>query len=403
MFLFLMCAIALRLVTLNFDITILGLGLAAMLVVAAGVHAVHNRPQLKFIILRAAIFRVHFIMFMTFTCGVLVAIHNGFSAVLAISDVFRVLVIISLLYFGLIFGLAGKQQLIIYHTSLLLLFMNFFALLSLFGLGKSEIVEGVTRPIGLAGYSEVMGHLSLFSTLLGAHILLNSSYYKFNRGVVFLSLAIGCAAVVLSNSLKNVIMLVPGVFLVFIFSGSKLKFLTKRFIFTAPIILLAFLFYSDGFIYRLGLLYESGLNVDIREGDIVGSSLAFRILHWKLLLSDWADNYYVVGAGTSAAPYMKGFGHYAGHTLDVHSDILKFLIEFGIVGFLLVSYCHYAIVRELFAFRRSIPLAGFCLSVMFVFTVVGMFGKVFFSAYNMYFFSLYLGLYSGVRYSRGVN
>jgi len=322
---------------------------------------------------------------------------NGFELSISLSFLLKYVVILFLCYFGFIAASRGYKASLFYFI-LILNICNFFALLSYFGLGKNEVVNNIVRPIGIVGYSEVMSHISLFSLLFYFYLqscekwILQGTY----RIIVAFSLILALVTLLLSSTLKNILVLPVGVFFILFFSGFGFSRLLKVTLLGAIIASPIIVYYGADLFIRLDKVVTAGIDLDIKKGDMVQSTFMFRVLHWKLLLTDWYNNYFYLGAGVGNVPFMKGFGYERGFKLDAHGDIVKFICELGVVGGAIFALIYYKFIRLLFSELPFSTLSVFCLSVILTFTIVGVAGKVFYSAYNLYFLSFLVGLSFGV-------
>lgn len=323
------------------------------------------------------------------------ALVNGFSVLISLQEVLRFFVILILIFFGYFFGYQRKDYALIKWVLLILILVNAFALLSLIGIGHSEIIDGAIRPVGVAGSSEVMSHLSLFSVLFSIFLLFSLKLSQNLKSVVIILLFMSLMTLSLSGTLKNTLMLFPSLVILAYFMGLRTHKIIFAFLilalFLSPIMVLNSLHVFD----RLDSIISAGVNINIQEGDIVENSLAFRILHWKMLISDFYQNYLYLGVGAGNSKFMNGFGSHEGFTLEPHNDVLKYLLEFGIFGFFAFSILFIKVIRELLKNVKFEEFARFSLSCILSFMVVAFFGKVFFSAFNMYILSVLVGFSCG--------
>ena len=389
-----MIVVALRVFTLNFSFVGASFFAPALLAALFFAHVLQTKDSLSNkVFLGGFLVKFNLCMLVLFSFSVWVSFLNGFDALESFATVLRYLIISFLCYFGYIHGFNSASLGLEKVFVVVLLPINLVAVTSVFGFGRFEIVEGVVRPVGLVGYSEVMSHLSLFSALFSLYLFVRLAG-RLSFLWVFLNvllLLLSLLSLVLSSTLKNVLMLPPGILMLLYFSGVSAPKLLRT-IFVCFALCIPIFAYFGGAVYeRVVITFATGVPLGLEEGDVVESSLAFRLLHWKLLLDDWYGSYFYFGAGSGSVPDMKGFGHYRGFRLDAHSDVVKFLCEYGIVGFSAFLLLFLSLLKRLKRILPDVPVASFCLSCILTFVVVGFFGKVFFSAFNLYFLSILIG------------
>jgi hypothetical protein len=394
--------ISLRLFTLNVDVPLFSYIAPALLGALFLVHIFQN-PKAGIEALACKINYVHLGMGFVFFMSVLVTLSNNMNLLASISFLLRYFVIFWLCYFGFVYARNPEGTAMYKWFIVLLIVLNVAALTSLVGLGRVELVDGVKRPVGFVGFSEVMSHLSLFSVLFSCYIYLNEkTKLKVNWRVAnILLLLVAVLSLFASSTLKNILMLPPAMFLLLLFSGVSF-FKLIRFSFAFFILLFPLVMLMGGhLIERIEQTVNVGVDLDIAEGDAVQSSFAFRVLHWKLLLTDWYSNYFYFGGGIENVQNMKGFGYYRGLRLDAHSDIVKLICELGLFGIIIFSIFYIKLLLLLNRLRHFTSLAGFCICCILTFSVVASSGKVFFSAFNLYLMPLLIGYCFGQVKYRG--
>jgi len=84
----------------------------------------------------------------------------------------------------------------------------------------------------------------------------------------------------------------------------------------------------------------------IVNDEIVTNSFTWRIVNWKLLYEKWTDKPFL-GYGLTTSSIINPW-----HMCEAHNDYLRFLVEFGLVGFSI--YLWFPSQNWLFH-KRSIP------------------------------------------------
>jgi len=388
-----MSVVAFRLFTLNIDLP--GFSLIAPLLLGGlfVIHLVQNESPCRMLALKSPLILNNFKMLLLFLASVIVAYMSGIGLSESIATLLRCFLIFLLCYFGYVHGFCNVGNLLQKWLIAILIALNLAAITSLVGIGKVEIVDDIPRPVGLVGFSEVMSHLSLFSVLFSLYIILQErkSYCIEWRYLTYLLLFLSVLSLFLSSTLKNVLMLPPAILLLLWLSGFPVRRILRLSFAFFIVCLPAFIYLGAATIERIESTFIAGIDLELNEGDAVQSSLGFRIVHWKLLLTDWYNNYFYFGSGAGNVLNMKGFGYYRGLRLDAHSDIVKFICELGLVG---MSFFTYLLVKLLVYLKRILPhshMAGFCICCIITFSIIASSGKVFYSAFNLYLLSILIG------------
>ncbi len=386
-----------RILTLNIASPLIGYITPLLLIALFFLH-LPKKTSIGNAALVSPISMINYGMLLLFFFSIMVAMSNGMNYLSSIGYFFRYLVIFCLCYFGYVSAIRYQLYEPQKWVLIILITVNVFALLSLFGIGKVELVDGIKRPVGLVGFSEVMSHLSMFSVIFSLYLLLNEKNHYNSTWLIaiYILLALSLLSLISSSTLKNILLLPFSVLLLLFFAGRSLiqliRILFLLIIIATPVVFI----FGDAFLQRAHEALSVGVDVGAEEGDVIGSSLIFRIVHWKLLLTDWYENYFYLGSGTDNVQNMKGFGHYKGLRLDAHSDFVKFVCELGVIGVSFFYLLYFRLIYLLNRLRKSVPLAGFCLTIIITFSIVAIFGKVFYSAFNLYILSILIGYSFGI-------
>ncbi len=265
-------------------------------------------------------------------------------------------------------------------------------IMGLFMLAPYELVDEIIRPIGFAGASEVMGHLSMFAFIF---FLGMCFVYKNKKRTYYPLMLMSLILLLMSSHLKNIFIALPSVLLLFWLFG-KIKLINIVYIFVFSVIAITLGMKYGGnlsFIVRINELFSTGISLGIGEGDVVTNSGVFRIIHWKMLFNDWYQNYFIFGVGAGNIYSLKGFGYDLGHRLAAHSDVVTFIVELGVLVFPLFLYYiiyNFWILYKISKFNMKFKVL---LAVYFSLLGASFAGGVYFSAAHSYLFWFIVGLF----------
>lgn len=392
-----MLGILLRLLTLNINSVFFQVVPGVVIVFVAVVSMRNNGWKSPFLTTPSRLRSVCVWLFILCASSVPVAMLNGFSGFAAAADLARFGLFCALVAIGFDLG-PLNSPLLFRLVSFGLTVCNVGGIASVLGALPSQLIDGIVRPVGFVGAPQTMAHIALFSVIFFCfrfYVLYFRDRWKRGWRVALFQLLLGVVMVVLSATLKVALMMPVAILLL-----SLLLFRQKSVAVVVSVIVIAVagifvIFFGSGLTERLDLISASEVNLQITPGQKSEDSLEFRIIHWKLLLDSWRDGYMILGVGLGNAPELKGFGWFLGHNLDPHNDVLKVLLELGIIGAMFVSLLWFRLVQALLRAAQSDPLSAFCFCTIVTFTVVALAGKVFFTAFNLYFFSLLLGFSFG--------
>jgi len=242
-------------------------------------------------------------------------------------DVFRYVFIVLLFYIGLYYGYSFDKNRIRKVISFILIFHIIIGFANLLT-GKGLVtLHGNTR---LYGYFD---NAAKFGTLLGFAVLFYFIEFTQNRNKrIYLFLGILSIFLLgLNNSLKAIVTLACGILYYLIIYK-------RNFLYLIPITFLIVLFFAinPSVYHRIVNTLTSSYDPDLIMGKPLDSSLQWRVLQWYQLITDWFHNYPILGAGIGQETKLHGFVKLDGTPYIAHSDLVKLLIETGIVGFLVI-------------------------------------------------------------------
>ncbi len=379
-----------RLLFLGVDSLIVSLGLPALLLYALFVNGLWQ-PRL---FLRAASCRFVLInvviAVLLLVSAALVAMRGG-NVVASGEVVLKQVLLIACLMAGIMAGARHYASAILALDIFLIVYVA-SGILGLVQLAPYEVVDGIVRPIGLAGYSEVMGHVTMFALLYGVGMWLMRP-----RRVRHLVLA-GLSVVLLlfSSHLKNILIGIPALLL--LLRVYERLTVAQGLGLTAMVVVLAGVAVAEGgtlpFVVRIKELVEGGLPNDLVSATVAQNSAQFRLIHWRMLLGDWYEHYFLFGTGPGNVYDLRGFGYELGHRLAAHSDLVGFVVELGVV---LSPLFFLLIIRMAWLlYKLGDRTAPFRMLFVIYVALVGasLAGSVYFSAAHLYLFWFVVGVFS---------
>jgi O-antigen ligase len=135
-------------------------------------------------------------------------------------------------------------------------------------------------------------------------------------------------ALVNAFSLGGIVM--AGIFFV-IFILKELEFKLKLVVFTMLLFLLVAFSQTENGQRRIQELKASPSLHEVVKSEISTNSFTWRMVNWKVLLEQWQKSP-VLGYGLNTAEIVNPW-----HGVSPHNDYLRFLVECGIVGFLMTG------------------------------------------------------------------
>ena len=204
----------------------------------------------------------------------------------------------------------------------------------LYGGGIFDALVNEARVGGLAGNLNFVGMKSAYSALIAMFFLLNGNISLFKK-VTYSTIIVFCSFFALiTASRKVLLLLVAGVFFLFLFRKNKKRkplAVFKNFVIAiacaAVVLLIIFnVDYFDDIAYR----FEEMLNLFINGSGEVGSDKK-RIRYIKTGLEVFVNNP-VLGDGTAAS--YNYFNTYS------HCNFVEILMNNGIIGFILFYFCY---------------------------------------------------------------
>jgi len=227
--------------------------------------------------------------------------------------------VISALFLSLVIPLTTALLQIVFPPSMLPSFLVF---------ERGYSIEAGSRINGTLGHPNVFATFTLLFLGLTLWKIANSQQRK------YWIILLGILAFFLASttSLTGMLMLISFVLVYFIFKANVVNLIAGLSLLT---IIIAFFVSSDLGAERLQSLYGTPLlNPDIDWSRAVllqwddGNSFNWRIAQWTYLLQSW-QKYPIWGYGLGTAEEISVFNTIA------HNDYIRFLVEQGVVGFIL--------------------------------------------------------------------
>lgn len=324
-----------------------------------------------------------------------VAFANGFDPIRSAGALLR-LVLMFVVYHALRRAAGRNATGFAEWCGFFVLFLHISAGLIKYYLGLDDVVGDVIRPSGLAGHPNTLSNIAFFGALIASAYLFAGRFHAAVPVKAYgVLLVLSFWMIVVSGTLKNLLVLVPALVVVTLSTGRiKSSRVVATLAFSIAIIALAWWF--EPIQLRIVEALAAGIDLSVSEGERLGSSFQWRILQWKLLINDWIANYFWFGSGTGQVGSMQGLADESGIAYSAHSDLVTFLVELGFVGFLAFSVANFAIGKELGRARSNredgVPVVAIFVSLW----MMGLGGNVFYSAAYTYLLWFYAGLNRGI-------
>jgi len=324
-----------------------------------------------------------------------VAFLNGLDAMRSVSALLRLLFMF--VVYNVLRRAAGRNVTDFAEwCGFSVLFVHISVGLIKYYLGFDDAVGAVIRPSGIAGHPNTLSNIAFFGALIAsAYLFAGRLYAAVPAKAYCLLLFLSFWMIVASGTLKNLLALVPALVIVaFSMGGVKRSHVFATLAFSAGIMVLAWSF--EPVQLRIEEAVVAGVDLSVTEGERLGSSFQWRILQWKLLINDWAGNFFWFGSGTGQVESMSGLVDENGVAYLAHSDLVTFLVEFGVVGFFAFFIVQVSLARELGGVGSGREKAVSMVAIFVALWMIGLGGNVFYSAAYTYFLWFYAGLNKGL-------
>jgi hypothetical protein len=139
-----------------------------------------------------------------------------------------------------------------------------------------------------------------------------------------------------AGSLKNIVVLAAVITGYYIISSRRKIFSRTILLASALVLVSPFILMSERIVLRA---FESFRNLfsyldlipDFTSTVQATDSLLWRYRHWEFLVSDWIQNYLVMGSGVGQARNMNGVRAYYNEDATAHSDWVAIIVEGGLL------------------------------------------------------------------------
>jgi hypothetical protein len=347
------------------------------------------------------VFQYLTLLFILSFLSVSVGLFNGFSFINALSFSSKFLMIIFIFISSFYLGMYMNKK-YFQITISIILYLHVCAGIIFYFLGYGEIIDDILRPIGLFEYPNHLANITSFSFFFFLIFYIETkkvfSFHIF--GIIFSFLLI-----ILSASLKNLLVLFP-VLLMYFFLKKGFKGIIYFISLIVPLIILILILFPDLSVFqRLSELSLNSLEYEVKTGEKLESSFQWRMLHWSLLVKDWWSNYLYFGGGLGQSVNMNGLKMPNGDGFAPHSDIIRFIIEYGIVFatiFFFIMIKFYMLFKENMKTYNT-PNYIFIFLIYINFILSGFGGNVFYTLAFIYLFWMYVGFFEGNKYYYFIN
>lgn len=191
-----------------------------------------------------------------------------------------------------------------------------------------------------------LAHPNAFSLYLTLFIAILIWKIKFSsRKFLWIGLlSILLFALVRTFSIGGMVMI--GVFIVLIIH-KEFEIRMKSFSISLLLLSVILFIYTDTGQKRIEELKSTPSFNDVVNGEVVTNSFTWRVVNWKLLYEKWMDNPWL-GYGLNTAGFVNPW-----YMAAPHNDYLRFLVELGLVGFILTGWFFLRIWLSLVAASKS--------------------------------------------------
>ncbi|OEE04357.1 hypothetical protein OC5_03115 [Vibrio cyclitrophicus ZF264] len=325
--------------------------------------------------------------------SIFISSFNGLIFSDSIEAFLKFFIIFSSLNLGLLCGKKIERNAyfkVIYYS----LFTHVLLGILLSKFGFVHEVHGVERITGISGGVQIYANLISFLFVLSYYLI----FYKVNfisRNFLIIAIITCILAFAMSNTLKNFAVSILVISIPYLFNKKKFfKFLLFSLFILIPLVVVSFPYLKELSLFeRIQSIYDAGLSTQLAPGEKLESSLIWRLIHWKLLLIDWFENYFFFGSGVGQSVNMNALVTANGNGFEAHSDIVTFVVEFGLV------------LTPIIVFMMFYPLYNSCklalsnkdditICVLFAFLssfIASFFGNVFYSLANIYYLWFFVG------------
>lgn len=288
------------------------------------------------------------VFLITFT---IIGVINGYSIFTSVSTYIKLLTCQCIFIFGCVsYSIVNARKwffLIVFSSVFIHLIAGAFG--PLFSLGVEEI-DGVLRYSGLAGKINILANFALFFAVL-FYVYYDSS----RNNLTLLAFLLSVLVVFVTGTVKNAIILV-----LFISYLSLVKSNRKAIIIPLFVLVIVpvgvYIFQHTSISDRVSEFVETGISINIEQGEKVGNSFNWRLMHWRMLINDWYHEHFWFGTGLGHYVVLDALTTQSGTTFDPHNDWIKFLLEFGVIGFIFFSYFIWRLLKFTHRLSHEDPL-----------------------------------------------
>ncbi|MCS0430616.1 MULTISPECIES: O-antigen ligase family protein [Vibrio] len=281
-----------------------------------------------------------------------IGVIQGYSLLTSVSTYIRLVTCQCIFIFGCLSYSIPRVRKWFFVVVFLSVFIHLIAgaLGPVLALGAEEI-DGVVRYSGLAGKINILANFALFFAVL-FYVYYDSS----KSNLTLLAFLLSVFVVFVTGTVKNAIILILFIsYLSLVKSNRKIIIIPLFFIIIVPIGI--YIFQHTSISARVSEFVETGISINIEQGEKVGNSFNWRLMHWRLLLSDWFNEHFWFGTGLGHYVVLDALTTQSGITFDPHNDWIKFLLEFGFLGFLFFIYFLWRLLQFTFYLSNKDPLS----------------------------------------------
>jgi O-antigen ligase len=266
-----------------------------------------------------------FLVLLIFVVSAITIVKFDYDLTLFFYDTLRYLAILALFLIG---GLSPRY--LSPHTVLaaFLLIISFHCVFAIFDIVSGDILK-IGGQLRLAGFFEHSAKFGLFFGFASLVLFLLLKNRIGNSVMVFTIVVIVLGLLAYNNTLRIIFGVMASAAFYYIVIKKKIVYLII--IVTSAFFLVML---NQEVKERFVSIVESEINPSkLVYGEKLDNSLQWRLLQWRMLITDWHEKHKLTGAGIGQETKLEGIKKPDGEPFISHSDFVKILIETGVLGF----------------------------------------------------------------------
>ncbi len=287
--------------------------------------------------------------------GIYLTYHNKFSYYKYFYDILRYITFIGLFLFGkFAYNNISRKGLVIWF--LIVIFYHITTGYMSLILGDASVIYQNIRLSGEFGNAGQFGLLMGLSFILLLLIIKNTGDLL-HKIFMFITIMLIAILLAYNNTMRIIVSLFFAFFMYYIVYKKKYIYFI-----IISLALITLLLINREIYFRLSNLLTANYDVSGLGSGGIENSFQWRVMQWYLLITDWFNNYLLMGVGLGQQTFLHGFIAPWGEPYVAHSDFVKLLVETGLLGFPVVIYLYYWLYKYL---RNNCYMEEFILVFLF--------------------------------------